>query len=200
MKIYLWSLLLSLSLGAIEIPLHGSVSAYNTNFFYIDTTSLKSEETINIQVSYDSYNNYCSLEYKRSNYYDDAEYSDEFERIDYSSYSSDSYNIDYYYSLSKDSFYNYILLKLTTYYYFEVPVTIYYNKPNYTWVIWLVIIIIIIIICIIIFVFLYLKRKKTAKALADSSHQPTVNDNQPPVNAYQPPVYEPQPPQDIQQS
>ena len=196
MKIYLWSLLLSLSLGAIEIPLHGSVTTYGVDYFYIDIKSLKYGETINLQVSYYKYFDYCKLEYRRSNSYDDDEYLEEFDILSYQSYTLDSDNSVYYYSFPKDSYYNYILLKMSLYY--PTSVTIYYNKPNYTWVIWLVIIIIIIIGIIILII--CLKRKKDAKALADSSHQPTVNDNQPPVNAYQPPVYEPQPPQYVQPS
>ena len=206
MKIYLWSLLLSLSLGAIEIPLDGSVYAYNTNHFYIDISSLEVGDTINIQISYSYYYyyfDYCILKYRSSDYHDDDEFLKKFETLDNDNYryDSDSYKsyYDFYYSLTKNSsMYSYILLKMSLDY--DTYVTIYVNKPkDNSWVIWLIIIIIIIVIGIIILV-ICLKRKKTAKALADSSHQPGVNYNQPPVNAYQPPVYEPQPPQYVQPS
>ena len=204
MKIYLWSLLLSLSLGATEIPLHGSVSGYSLDYFYLDISSLEVGDTIKLHISY-SYNNYyfdcIALQYRNSDYYDYYEFLKEFEILDQDSctYDSDSTYYDSYFSLTKNSnMYSYILLKISTNY--LIPVTIYYNKFDYTWVVWLVIIVTIIVICIIIFVILYLKRKKAAKALADSSHQPGVNYNQPPANAYQPPVYEPQPPQYVQPS
>ena len=206
MKIYLWSLLLSLSLGAIEIPLDGSVYAYNTNHFYIDISSLEVGDTINIQISYSYYYyyfDYCILKYRSSNYNDKAEYLEEFETLDNDNYrydpDSNNAHYDFYYSLTKNSsIYSYILLKMSLDY--DTYLNIYVNKPkDNSWVIWLVIIIIIIAIGIIILI-ICLKRKKAAKAIADSSHQPAAKDNQPPVNAYQPPIYEPQPPQYVQSS
>ena len=199
MKIYLWSLLLSLSLEAIEIPLHGSVYEYSTNYFYIDTTSLKYRETIKLEITFSSFfdtSNYCELEYRSSDYYDDDEFLKEFDTIKDDHYDKGFFEYDFNFNLSKDNYYKYILLKpkLND----SRSVNIYYNKSNYTWVIWLVMILFT-IIGITILVACW-KSKKTAKALADSSHQPAVNYNQPPVNVYQPPVYGTQPPQYVQPS
>ena len=199
MKIYLWSLLLSLSLGAYEIPLHGSVTKYSTNYFYIDITSLKYGETIKLEItfSYSVYtSNYCELEYRISDYYDDDEFLKEFNTIKDDNYTHGIFNYDFNFNLSKDNYYKYILLKPKLDY--ANHVTIYYNESNSTWAIWLVMILFT-IFGIIILVACW-KRKKTAKALAYSSHQPAVNYNQPPVNAYQPPVYGTQPQQYVQPS
>ena len=206
MKIYLWSLLLSLSLGAIEIPLYGSASGYGDSHFYLDISSLEVGETINLQVVfiYSHYSYDFQLEYKNSNSYSESDFLYGFQTLDPESYTYEyydyfNYNYTYYFSLTKNSrMYSFLLLKTNLNIYNRV--TIYHIKnKDYSWVIWLVIGIII-IICITIFVILYLKRKKEAKALPGSSHQPAANDNQPPVNAYQPPVYEPQPPQYVQSS
>ena len=199
MKIYLWSLLLSLSLGAIEIPLHGSVTEYSTNYFYIDTTSLKYGETIKLEITFSHFfdtSNYCVLEYRSSDYYDDDEFLKEFDTIKDDNYDKGFFSYDFNFNLSKDNYYKYILLKpkLDS----SNNVNIYYNKSNYTWVIWLVMILFTIFGIIILAA--CWKSKKTAKALAYSSHQPAVNYNQPPVNAYQPPVYGPQPQQYVQPS
>ena len=198
MKIYLWSLLLSLSLGAIEIPLDGSVSAYSDDYFYIDITSLKFRETIKLQITFSNFfdsTKYCELEYRSSDYYDDDEFLKEFDTIKYDNYDQGFFDDEFNFNLSQDNYYKYILLKPKLDY--REKVTIYYNKSN-SWVIWLVMILFTIFGIIILAA--CWKSKKTAKALAYSSHQPAVNYNQPPVNAYQPPVYGTQPQQYVQPS
>ena len=198
MKIYLWSLLLSLYLGAWEIPLHGSVYASSDDYFYIDITSLKYGETIKLEITFSHFfdtSNYCVLEYRSSDYYDDDEFLKEFDTIKDDNYDKGFFDYDFNFNLSKDNYYKYILLKPKLDY--REKVTIYYNKSN-SWVIWLVMILFTIFGIIILAA--CWKSKKTAKALAYSSHQPAVNYNQQPVNAYQPPVYGTQPPQYVQPS
>ncbi len=198
MKIYLWSLLLSLYLGAWEIPLHVSVYASSDDYFYIDITSLKYGETIKLEITFSHFfdtSNYCVLEYRSSDYYDDDEFLKEFDTIKDDNYDKGFFDYDFNFNLSKDNYYKYILLKPKLDY--REKVTIYYNKSN-SWVIWLVMILFTIFGIIILAA--CWKSKKTAKALAYSSHQPAVNYNQQPVNAYQPPVYGTQPPQYVQPS
>jgi hypothetical protein len=202
MKIYLLLLLLGLSLGAYRIPTFGSNQGYAGSYFYLDVSSIKYGESINIQVTFYGYSSEnCWLYYKGSSSYSDSEFTSGFSYTSSNTHSvTSSYYYDSYYSYSyehKHSFYftvtkttyNYLLLKVdkdSRYY-----VYIYHNRYNYLWVIWLVIGIV--FVCLLIFLICFIKRRRAAQLALESQVSTLATPvYQPPVNAYQP---QPQPQQ-----
>ena len=212
MKIYLFPLLLGLALDIVinEIPLGGSVCEPSNEYFYINISSLTIDETIKLKVSFrcdSSGGGNFELKYRRSNYYDEAEFSKVFIKLNYYDYTKDPFDLfpniwdyDFYFSLSKDSYsYDYILLKTKLEY--PVYVTFYYdvsndvsNLSNYTWIILIILLLIAIEIVILVICIIICARKKS-KTIPGVIIQPAVNYNQPPVNAYQPPVHQSEPQQ-----
>lgn len=209
MRIYLLLLLLGLSLGAYRIPTFGSNSGYAGSYFYLDVSSIKYGESINIQVTFYGYSSEsCWLYYKGSSSYYDSDFTSGFSSISSNSHSvTSSYYYDSYYSYSyehKHSFYftvtkdtyDYLLLKVdkdSRYY-----VYIYHNRYNYLWIIWLVIGIV--FVCLLIFFICFIKRRRAAQLALESQVSTLATPvYQPPVNAYQPqpqqyvqPAYPPQ--------
>jgi hypothetical protein len=206
MKIYLLLLLLGLSLGAYRIPTFGSNQGYANSYFYLDVSSIKYGESINIQVTFYGYSSEnCWLYYKGSSSYSDSEFTSGFSSTSSnthsvtSSYYYDSYYYytyeykhSFYFTVTKTSTYNYLLLKVdkdSRYY-----VYIYHNRYNYLWIIWLVIGIV--FVCLLIFLICFIKRRRAAQLALESQVSTLATPvYQPPVNAYQP---QPQPQQYVQ--
>ena len=198
MRIYLLLLLLGLSLGANQILTYGSSQGYAGTYFYLDISSLKYGDSINIQVTFYGYSSEsCWLYYKGSSTHSDSDFSSGFSSTYYSSHTTSSsyyydsyysYSYDYkhsfYFSLKKNSYDNYLLLKVdkdNRYY-----VYIYHNRYNYIWVVWLVIGIA--FVCLLIFFICFMKRRRAAQLALESQVAPlTTPVYQPPVNAYQQP-------------
>ena len=190
MKIYLFPFLLGLAfLETIEIPLYGSNLGFGSDYFYLDVSSLKDGETINLHVYYYYFYDYydAQLEHKSSDSYSDDDFSDGFTTLYPYNYTNDSYKeeYDFYFSLTNYSnIYSYLLLKTNLGRHKVVHIS--HIKPkapkaNYSWVIWLVSGIIT-AICLIVFIILFLIKITTANEVSGISHQPAVNAYKPPVD------------------
>ena len=205
MKIYLLLLLLGLSLGAYRIPTFGSNQGYANSYFYLDVSSIKYGESINIQVTfYGNPSESCWLYYKGSSTHYDSDFTS---GSGFSSASSNSHTVtssyyyDSYYSYSyeyKHSFY-FTIRKITNYDYLLLKVDkdsryyvfIYHNRYSYLWILWLVIGIV--FVCLLIFLICFIKRRRAAQLALESQVSTLATPvYQPPVNAYQP---QPQPQQ-----
>lgn len=196
MKIFLLLTLLVLSTQNLiqRIPLYGDVKGDSSDYYYLDTISLKENSKIYIEVYfYDYWGGNFRLKYKHSKTCNANDFSSGFNYIteDSYSYSSDRYSLwDYkykfYYTFRKAYDYNYLLF---------IPVknsgsslTFAHRSSTYYWILYIVGGVV--VLSIIIFAILYARRRRALMGGDTIIVQPGYQEPiQPTYPAYGTPAY-----------